>query len=110
MATFIERVMAYGDMEVDGGAIDPLLLGYTLEIYNQGDVNSSWIKTLLSLTAAQGNELDEILGTRPPVLLTIINAVARASWPQYVAAILMFGRLLVPDYDTPTKCRTALGL
>lgn len=111
MATLVERVMAYpydayeGEEQIAGDQMSRVLL-----MYSRGDRNAAWIKNALGLTSGQGDELDEILATMPSALLTVLNAVNRAQWPDKVGTVMCFGAQRNADYDTPAKIRTALGL
>ncbi len=111
MATFIERCMGYPYGEYVGeDQLSCDQVARALLLYSRGDRDASWLKSSMSLTTEQGNELDEILATMPTSLLTVVNAVNRSQWPDKVGVLLNYGAQAHADYDTPAKVRTALGL
>lgn len=109
-ATFIERCIRVGDWENDGGIVDIGQLQTMLTLYEAGQINAQSIKDWFACTTEQGDELDEVLGTMPGTLLTLLQAAARARWANTVCAIFTAGVMMHPDYDTANECRAALGL
>jgi hypothetical protein len=101
--------MAYGSME-PGDVIDPATMQHLLCVFASGDVDAAYLKQTLATDTPQGDELDEILETQPDMIMSLANAVVSAQWPLKVSSILWLGRIQIPEYDTPAKVRTALGL
>ena len=101
--------MYLGDYENDGGAIDLHVLWQLLHMYEAGIVDAAYIKTRHSLTTPQGADLDELLATMPGLILTALNATARARWADTVYAVLYIGSEGNTGFNSEALARAALG-
>lgn len=100
-------------MAFDGpedGNIDPVTFQTLLCMFANGDVDAAYLEQSMGLSASQRTELDEIIATKPTALQSLGDAVKQAQWPNWVASVLMAGRIGIAEYNTPAKCRSALGL
>lgn len=107
MAGFIGRMTGKTDYS-DGDGVDLFQVAAVFGLYNAGDVDAPYIKSLWNLTTEQGDELDEILATRPP------SATQWSLWSGHLVSTLVagysFGQVGWPGYETVAECRTKLGL
>ena len=106
-ATFIERCIQLGDFYEDGGAIDLNQLYAAVCLYDAGIENAAFLKGIFNCTAAQGDELDEILATRPGVLEQVLT---RAQWVHKFVGTMYAGFCQWTGYTTANACRAKLGL
>lgn len=118
MATLIERLMyeTESDADVTEGIIPLDQFESALVLFDSGKVDAAFIKTAFNMTQAQGDELDEILATRPVLggAPTPAEIVAAATWPIRTIAPLQaayaVGGAGWAGYEHPADIRAALGL
>ena len=107
MATFIERCIQEEDFETDGGAIDLQSFKALLNFYDAGSIDANYIKSTLNTTTPQGEELDEILATRPGVLAALL---VRAQWAEIISGVMVAGYWGWSGFEDADACREALEL
>lgn len=119
-ASLYDRLLRYGGFNDDGGEIEPIrFFKPCLDAYEAGIMTAAQIKSALSLTTPQGNDLDAILATMPSISLlsNILDANQRARWAEKTASVFSLGNgnglpggNPIAMFDTPTKCKAALGI
>lgn len=106
-ATLIQRFVYEGDYENDGGAIDGGYFRALLGLYDSDLIDAAFIKTVFSLTTPQGNQLDEILATRPG---SILGVLTQSRWVEKVAGIILAGTQHLTGFETAADVENQLGI
>ena len=106
-ATFLERVTSTGDYDNDGGALDYNSIYQLMVLFDQNLMTNTEVKALFSCTTLQGDELQEILDTKPDVLA---SDVERATWAQKIGAIAFAANCHFTGFETASEVRGQLGL
>lgn len=94
----------------DGGYIPPLHLRTWLARWLIGDATAAEMKSAYAMTVPQAAEFDELLAVVPTSLLSVVNGVRRAVWPEWVTGVLTFGTEQLFGLNTPALVRAELGL
>ena len=107
MAGFLGRFTGKTDY-TDGYPVAPSELIAVFGLYNNALINAAYIKSLWNMTTEQGNELDEVLATRPA------SNSAWAAWSGKLYSVMSAGFANDgagwPGFETVAQLRTALGL
>jgi hypothetical protein len=110
MASLLDRIRCANDWDTDGGYVNPAEFNAYLQLWAAGNVSTATFKSHFSMTTAQGNQLDDILATRPAAPLLLINVAPYVLWSDKVAGIINLASQYVPEFDTDGEVQTALGI
>lgn len=104
-----ERIICEDDYETDGGQIPTPHWIAAFWLHIGGGLTRAAFKSMFSMTTAQGNELDELLDSRPAVPLLLLNVPAWSAWPHRIAGAV---QLVFTNngIDTASDLRAACGL
>lgn len=115
-ATFYERMMRSGDWENDGGSINYDGLYKALRLFESSLVDDDYVAVEAvrdvgtTLTTPQRADLDDVLATMPNVVLSALNATARARWTHKIYAISCAALDQRTGFTTEAMVKTALGV
>ena len=104
MASFIDRCLARGDYNDDGGSVDIEVFKSFLNLIIEGSFATTKAHDYFSCTQAQMDEMDEIIATLPSQLS------AKLRWVDVTYSNLMLGKLDIEGYRTNNEIRAHLGL
>lgn len=117
MSSFVDRCCENGnwDSETPSEGVNLGILRLMLELYEAGDANvtATFMKSQLSCTEGQGEQLDEILATMPAtvnILGTELAPAARHRWVPKIIGILDAGLRNWTGFTTSGNVESKLGI
>lgn len=110
MASLLDRMRYANDFDTDGGSIDINEFGAMLKLWNAGTLTAAQFKSHFSMTTPQGDQLDDILATRPATPILFLGIPAYVAWVHKVCGVMHMAALYTSEFDTDAKVQTALGI